>query len=1201
MNNSSYSDRLSQENLRNLSDQELANFSVELAATLLTEAKKHETSKERGNAAKIGGMIDDEVGKALTLNLADQVFRATSPERCASQFRHLVEEYGIPKYLKGYEKIAMKAGAAASAIFPDLVIPLVTEKMRQESSDVILPAKTEKLNKHLQKRTSQGQRVNINLLGEAILGEAEAAHRLEGNLELLRNPNATYISVKISNIFSQLNLLAFEDTITHIQHCLRKLYREAISNAYVDENGKKRPKFVNLDMEEYRDLQLTTEAFQRTLEEEEFKNLEAGIVLQGYLPDSWQVQKDLTAWAQNRISKGGAGIKIRLVKGANLAMEGVDAEIHDWEIAPYRCKSDVDANFKRMVEFGTRPENAAAVRIGIASHNLFDIAYALVLRARNGVEKQVEFEMLEGMANHQAKSVQDASGGMLLYAPIVHRQDFHSAIAYLVRRLDENTSEDNFLRDLFTLEVGSSSWNDQRDRFLKAVREKDSVRDTPYRDQDRSQESNRKSHCQSGQKFSNEPDTDWTSSANRKWINQLREERLSAPPEEIPLVIDGEENYYDLSGTGHDPSRPGVVAYRYALAKMEDVDRALEVAHRALPEWSSRSIPARKALLDSCGDLIASKRGELLAIMTLDGGKSIVEADPEISEAIDFATYYARGFDFLEEHPDVTHRPLGCVVIAPPWNFPFAIPCGGVLAALMAGNTVILKPAPQATLCGWHLAKILWEAGIPKDVLQFVPAPDNEIGRHLITSSKTNGVILTGAYETGRLFQDWKPEIKLFAETSGKNSLIITAAADLDLAVKDAIKAAFGNNGQKCSAASLLIVEASVYDHPLFMQQLKDATESLKVGSAWDPASTVTPVVEEPQGALARGLSTLDPGEEWLLEPKIVDGNPSLWSPGIRIGVKPGSWYHRNECFGPIMGVIRADSFEHAMEIQNDSTLGLTGGIHSLDTREISIWREKVEVGNAYINRSITGAIVNRQPFGGWKNSVFGPGTKAGGPNYVLTLCNWKQTSLPSASTGLDGKTEKLMQSLRNHITDAETLSTIEAAAASYAKHWENEFSKEHDPTGLIGETNHFRYRPYAKGILLRIGNASDSATIACAALAATITKVPLEISLPEASPLAQATGFKTVIETSGELSQRLAAQEELLDIVRIPGEAATEVWEAANSRHFNIVNHPVLANGRIELMYWLKEQAISQTTHRYGNIIAAPPSTIQEKASATS
>ena len=296
--------------------------------------------------------------------------------------------------------------------------------------------------------------MNINQLGEAILGEAEAEKRIQQVIARLESPECETISVKISAIFSQINLLAYDATLDEIKVRLRRLYRTAQAHRFTLEDGSESPKFVNLDMEEYHDLHFTCDAFQQVLMEPEFMSMKAGIVLQAYLPDSFEVQKGLTVWARERVAQGGAPIKLRIVKGANLAMEQVDASMHDWPLAPYTTKADVDANYKRMVHYGCEPDNACAVCLGIASHNLFEIAYAMLLRAQNSVEAFVEFEMLEGMANHQARAVRDAVDGLLLYAPVVKKEDFHSAIAYLVRRLDENTSEGNFLHDLFGMKPG---------------------------------------------------------------------------------------------------------------------------------------------------------------------------------------------------------------------------------------------------------------------------------------------------------------------------------------------------------------------------------------------------------------------------------------------------------------------------------------------------------------------------------------------------------------------------------------------------------------------------------------------------------------------------------------------------------------------------------------------------------------------------
>jgi RHH-type proline utilization regulon transcriptional repressor/proline dehydrogenase/delta 1-pyrroline-5-carboxylate dehydrogenase len=329
------------------------------------------------------------------------------------------------------------------------------------------------------------------------------------------------------------------------------------------------------------------------------------------------------------------------------------------------------------------------------------------------------------------------------------------------------------------------------------------------------------------------------------------------------------------------------------------------------------------------------------------------------------------------------------------------------------------------------MVQALWRAGIPRDVLQFLPCPDDDTGRALVTDPRVGAVILTGACETAEMFLGWKPSLRLFAETSGKNSIIVTAAADPDQAVKELVRSAFGHSGQKCSAASLAILEAGMYDHPPFLHQLRDAAASLISGQSWDFSATATPLTMPPGEALQRALTTLEPGESWLLEPKMLENNPCLWSPGIKLGVARDGWFRRTECFGPVLGLIRADNLEDAISIQNDSDFGLTGGIQSLDDREIELWRENVQVGNAYINRSITGAIVERQPFGGWKRSCFGPGAKAGGPNHVAQFGLWRNEALPEIQAAPAGKAaEMLAQLAAARPAAAETLT---AAAGSDA------------------------------------------------------------------------------------------------------------------------------------------------------------------------
>ena len=839
------------------------------------------------------------------------------------------------------------------------------KQIRKEAHQVLFPVHPQEQLEYLEVCQKNNIRLNINHLGEAILGEREALRRLNVYLEDLAHPQIDYISVKISTLFSQINMVDYAESLNTLADRLRLLYNTA------------RPlgKFVNLDMEEYNDLHLTVHVFKKVLSEPEQLHTSAGIVLQSYLPDAFTILCDLTDWAQTRRRNQGAPIKVRLVKGANLAMEKVESSIRGWELATFKHKVETDAQFKKMLEYAAVQENSESVHIGVGSHNLFDIAYALILRAEHQTESRVSFEMLEGMANPLKRVIRQLAGSVLLYCPEAKDKDFHNAIAYLIRRLEENGGPENFLRSFFNMQPHNEAWKSQEARFIASCQLIDNLPTTPKRSQNREHTS---IPHHDNEPFRNEPDTDFSTQENRIWIQHVLNDWQAMPRISIPLVIAGKELHTNLIEKGTDPSRPESPAYTYSAADTTLIDTAIASSRDAAKKWANYTLEERSRLLGKTAQLFRERRGDLIGAMIADGGKTVFEADPEVSEAVDFLEYYRKNWEKLLTMHDLKWSPKGVVLVASPWNFPCSIPVSGIAAALTAGNTVLFKPAPQAVLVGWHVVRLFWEAGIPKECLQFITCRDDPVGSYLIQNSHIASVILTGSTQTALKFLSLRPGLDLHAETGGKNALIVTAMSDRDLAVRAIISSAFGHSGQKCSACSLAILEGEVYDDPDFKRQLADAATSLRVGSAWNTASSITPLIHPPTGPLLRGLTHLEPGESWLLEPKADPHNPHLWSPGIKWGVQEKSFTHTTELFGPVLGVMRAKSLEEAVKLANGTPYGLTSGLHSLDEREHKYWKKQIIAGNLYINRGITGAIVRRQPFGGCKKSSFGSGAKAG-------------------------------------------------------------------------------------------------------------------------------------------------------------------------------------------------------------------------------
>ena len=1109
----------------------LVDTAVENARTLIRDAEHLRGHAEKANRRRFSRLFRDPRAIEVTITLTDEVMRINSVKRSVNIFRRTAAEASV----EGFGVVnatGLKFLAATSRLAPAPVINVVAQQIRRLSRDLILPYEEAPLLKHLERRRRDDIALNINVLGEAVLGEGEADERLERVLEMIRRPEINYVSVKLSSIVSQIITIDRVGSLERVAAKMRRLYREAESHGT----------FVNLDMEEYRDLELTVSAFKLVLSEAEFSGIAAGIVLQAYLPESHAAFADLAAWSNARHERSGGSIKVRLVKGANLAMETTEAELHGWSAAPYRSKADVDASYARLIDVALRPEHADAVRVGIASHNLFHLSWALEVARTRGVERQVDVEMLEGMANSESLAIAKTGQRVLLYAPVTRRDDFASAVAYLVRRLDENTSDENYLKAAFDIGRDATRFEEQRDRFTASVRERHDVSGVSLR------------HVPSASRdatgFVNVANFDPTSTCAFDDVTAAFAAIRALPERQIPLVIGGEEVLTEEFELGRDPSAQGEPWYRYSVADQRRVDDAVRCASLAQAAWAGRTFEERRQILFAAARVMEDERISTTAVMARDGGKTEAEADPEVSEGIDFARFYAASAS------DVAgSTALGTVLVVPPWNFPYAIPAGGVCAALAAGNVVILKPAPETVATAWHLVQQLWAGGVPRDVLQFVPSRDDESGRHLITHDGVDAVILTGSFDTALTFTTWRPDINLLAETSGKNAILISACADIDVAVKDLVQSAFGHAGQKCSAASLAIVVRDVYDDPAFMRQLADAVRSLRVGPSWELATSVGPIIRRAEPALERALHHLDPGERWLLEPRQLDDAGLSWSPGVKLGVRSGSWSHQHEWFGPVLGVMVAPDFATAIKWQNRTDFGLTAGLQSLDQAECELWMDRIQAGNLYVNRGTTGAIVNRQPFGGWRRSSVGPTAKAGGHHYVNSLRHWAP------------------------LTDAAT------SAQQALEWWRSTGSQSIDRTGLDVEKNFQRYRRHAQPIAVRVDASFEESHRAV--IDALVGAADLRVTYSAREPVDAAPG--AVLEsTSG-----LVARCESIDRVRWLSKETAPTVELLQ-RGVTVDRRALAQRGDVEMARWLLEQSVSITHHRYGNVNAGPKPTCE-------
>lgn len=835
----------------------------------------------------------------------------------------------------------------------------------------------------------QGFGFTLDLLGEAIISEPEAEKYQHAYLELIEGMSSTVnswpeneqidcdhqgpiprvnVSLKLSALYSQFQPIDPVGTAEGVKARLRPLLRTA------REHGA----YLHVDMEQYAYKDLTLDIFKQVLTEDEFRDVaDVGIVIQVYMPEAERDLIELRDWAKER----GTPVWVRLVKGAYWDYETVVAQAHGWPIPVYQQKWESDANFERQARF--LMENYQWLRPALASHNLRSLANGIAWGRQLGVPQSAyEIQMLYGMGDQEAQIFSEMGHRVRVYTPF---GELIPGMAYLVRRLLENTSNDSFLRQSFTEHVSVD------DLLMNPtqVGEKMKTEQQPVED----------ATADETPRFQNEPLCDFSRAENRDAMQAALDEVASRFGEEYSLVIDGRSVDTSSSVASRNPSQHDQIVGRVASATPDDAVEAVAAAKRAFPEWMGVEPGYRAEYLELVAAEMRNRRFELAAWMVYECGKPWAEADGDVAEAIDFCMYYAqqmrdlavpRQCDVPGEENTYWYRPRGVVVVIAPWNFPLAILTGMTVAALVTGNTVVMKPAEQSSVIAAKLMEIFQNADLPRGVVNFLPGIGEEIGPELVGSPDVDVVTFTGSREVGLQINhsaadtdDRQKSVKrVIAEMGGKNAIIIDADADLDEAVLGVVYSAFGYSGQKCSACSRAIVLEPVYEQ--FLERLVEATRSLTLGPAEAPGTKVGPVIDEE--ARDRILECIESArEENELTLGVDVGN--LAEKGYYIGphiftdVSPNSRLAQEEIFGPVLAVIKVADLDEAIEVANNTDYALTGGIFSRSPRNLDRVRRELEAGNLYLNRGITGALVERQPFGGFKMS--GIGSKAGGPDYL--------------------------------------------------------------------------------------------------------------------------------------------------------------------------------------------------------------------------
>ena len=842
--------------------------------------------------------------------------------------------------------------------------------------------------KSIERLRKQSMAFTVDLLGEAVITEVEAEAYLNQYLMLMEELATAakswrevpqidvaggeklpkvQVSVKLTAFYSQFDPLDVAGSREKVGHHIRTLLRRA----------KELGVAVHFDMEQYRYKDATLETLKLLLMEDEFRErTDIGMTLQAYLRDSYDDLKDLIEWAKKRQNP----VTVRLVKGAYWDQETITARQNYWPTPVYNHKSSTDANFERMTRLLL--ENNAHLYAAIGSHNVRSQALALAITKELDISpRRVEFQVLYGMADTIATALVKQGYRVRVYCPY---GDLIPGMAYLIRRLLENTANSSFLRQ---------SLEDRPAEELLAVPawgegDRDSDEVLPIAIDSPKSEVTR---------INPAADTDYAILHHREDANAALTTVKQQLGQTYWPLINGESAQTEETIDSVNPCHPAQVVGTIGQITIEQADKAVAAAKAAFETWKKTPARARAAIISKAGDLLEERRHELNAWMVFEGGKPLHQADSEVSEAADFCRYYAAemerldseiNYDVAGESDRYFYRPKGIVLVISPWNFPLAIPVGMTVAALVTGNCALLKPAAVTSVIAAKISEILIEAGVPKGVFQYVPGRGSTVGNHLVKHPDVNMIVFTGSQEVGcqiyaeaAILRPGQKHLKrVVAEMGGKNAIIVDESADLDQAVQGVVYSAFGYSGQKCSACSRVVVLAPIYD--VFVARLVEATKSLNVGDAVEPGTQVGPVIDE--SAQKKILGYVQKGkEEATLALELPAPEEGYFvGPVIFTDVDPEGTLAQEEIFGPVLSVIKAETFAEGLAIANNTNFALTGGLYSRTPSHIEQAKTDFEVGNLYINRTITGAIVARQPFGGFKLS--GVGSKAGGPDYLL-------------------------------------------------------------------------------------------------------------------------------------------------------------------------------------------------------------------------
>ncbi|MFF7682167.1 aldehyde dehydrogenase family protein [Microbacterium sp. NPDC007973] len=1193
--------------------------------------------------ARGGDLATDAEAADFTAAAVDGVLRPESLTASAAALHRLAEV--VPSSLPWFVRGALQLGGAVAPVMPTPAVPLAKRALRDLVGSLVVDARPERLAADLAALATEGETPDIRLVGPAVLGDTAARRRLDGIRSLVSRDDVERVSLPLADAVAGRSAWAFDAEVEHAAERVLPLFLDALAAGT----------HLTLVVRDRAELDVTVAVLTRVLEEPRLTGMRAGIALPVAVSETVEAARELAAWARQRTHDDGERLTVRLDDAPIETPDAATSARHGWEAPAVTARDDVDAALVRGLREALSTRARDGLRVEVATADPERAALALALGDDAGAEVTLvlpratpwtpdsarvrtvavvhpdDLDAVAAPLAAAAAAMVATAAGLPPAGPISASGEASgdedgpdaatpetAAVAARARRAlagadapppagrlpqRDVAPEPAILRDPADADADDPGLTQA---VLGIAREAAASEDTSALGPDVQQMlfggqafvdtavfSARESAELAGGAagFRNSADTDPTVAADRSWALAVLD-RVGGSTAGDATAAAGRIN--DETG----------------------LDEVVTRVRTGAEAWGALAAADRSAVLQAASRTLAARRAELIEVLASEGGALLAEADAEVSQAVDAAAYYASTAKELDRVPGAVFVPDRLTVVAPRWNASVGLCAGETLAALAAGSGVLLTPSPRARRAGAVVADALWAAGVPRDVLAYVDLNEDASGRALIAHPGVDRVLLSGARTTAERFAAWRPALAMQALTAGRNAVIVAPSADLDEAAADIVTGAFARAGQAATAVSLVILVGAAARSARFTDQLKDAVSSLRVGPADDPLSDVGPLVEEPTGEVRRALTVLGDGERWLVEPRELDLGPEtagrFWSPGVRTGVTAGSHLTRAAVAAPVLGILHAPTVTRAIELQNAIGSGFVAGLHTRDAADLDLWLDTVEAAVLRVNRPSSGAVVQREPIGGWGEAAVGDGAMSGGPNRLVTLGSWRpSTGGASSSTlhlrGLDSRITALIEAAQPTLS-YEAFDWLRRGALSDAVAWDREYGRVRDVSRLGVERNLRRYRP-ADVAVRATADASWQAVLRVL-VAAVRSGSTFSLSTPVGLPAAVRhllgeSEIAVSVESDQEWLQRLAGGIPDAETggetpivaprpgrVRLVGPATTvESVRAAVAEtvgadvSLTLYADEVTTAGRLELLPFLREQAVSIGAFRFGRV----------------